>query len=70
MLEKKKRRENICNENEDCGNTYDFEELLRCLSNINIFYFLDFIHDSLEESKEKKKWKINICNEKIIMLFE
>ena len=53
LLEKKKRRENICNENEDYGNTHDLEELLRCLSNINTFYFLDFMwRDSLKESKE------------------
>ena len=33
LLEKKKRRENICNENEDYGNTHDFEKLLHCLNN-------------------------------------
>ena len=43
LLEKKKRRENICNEIEDCGNTHNFEELLRCLINVNTFYFLDFM---------------------------
>ena len=53
LLEKKKRRENICNEIEDCGNTHNFEELLRCLINVNTFYFLDFMwRDSLKGSKE------------------